>query len=305
MNISKIFEKEKEYDFYKLISETNVNGIIEKDYKKYKIKAYIDYQTYETNVSEYTDIDDRETLLGLVRIPTVAVDTVNASSILIIENGDYLVFKNKKYEVIEVREKEASMKRYYVFYLIDFVEDVKFDVYKTELNTLFFNIFKGLDIEAVVNHSLFQNSYFDKIEKPFLTYKITQINQMNDYTTSRIKEVKDEMLNYKFRSKRIYKMLINLYDKDKILNLDAILSKNKILKYVIENLEYKMENVSELEVKKLELISEDETIINNRLRNEKVYNLEFTVDTFYTTENEDYIEDIILKANLKNGGKYE
>ena len=66
-----------------------------------------------------------------------------------------------------------------------------------------------------------------------------------------------------------------------------------------------MENVSELEVKKLELISEDETIINNRLRNEKVYNLEFTVDTFYTTENEDYIEDIILKANLKNGGKYE
>ena len=100
-------------------------------------------------------------------------------------------------------------------------------------------------------------------------------------------------------------MLINLYDKDKILNLDAILSKNKILKYVIENLEYKMENVSELEVKKLELISEDETIINNRLRNEKVYNLEFTVDTFYTTENEDYIEDIILKANLKNGGKYE
>ena len=45
MNISQIYEKEKEYKFLKLISQKNINGIIESKFEEYKIKSYIDYQS--------------------------------------------------------------------------------------------------------------------------------------------------------------------------------------------------------------------------------------------------------------------
>ena len=49
MNISQIYEKEKEYKFFKLLFETNDKGIIRKEFKEYKLKAYIDYQSYKSN----------------------------------------------------------------------------------------------------------------------------------------------------------------------------------------------------------------------------------------------------------------
>ena len=166
---------------------------------------------------------------------------------------------------------------------------------------LFFNIFTKLGIEAVVYHSFFQNSYFEKIDKPFLTYEITQSKSMSDYTTFKEEISKKDRIEFKYRSNRTYKMMIKLYDKNQVLNLDTILSKNKIFNHIVEDLNFDFEYVSEIEIQKLDFISESDTIINNKIMNEKVYSLEFTVDTFYSYET-DYIEKSKIKGKIENGG---
>ena len=193
------------------------------------------------------------------------------------------------------------MKNYYTFYLTDYIDNITFDSYKTELNMLFFNIFTKLGIEAVVYHSFFQNSYFEKIDKPFLTYEITQSKSMSDYTTFKEEISKKDRIEFKYRSNRTYKMMIKLYDKNQVLNLDTILSKNKIFNHIVEDLNFDFEYVSEIEIQKLDFISESDTIINNKIMNEKVYSLEFTVDTFYSYET-DYIEKSKIKGKIENGG---
>ena len=193
------------------------------------------------------------------------------------------------------------MKNYYTFYLTDYIENIIFDSYKTELNMLFFNIFTKLGIEAVVYHSFFQNSYFEKIGKPFLTYEITQSKSMSDYTTFKEEISKKDTIEFKYRSNRTYKMMIKLYDKDQVLNLDTILSKNKIFNHIVEDLNFDFKDISEIEIQKLDFISESDTIINNKIMNEKVYSLEFTADTFYSYET-DYIEKSKIKGKIENGG---
>ena len=193
------------------------------------------------------------------------------------------------------------MKNYYTFYLTDYIDNITFDSYKTELNILFFNIFTKLGIEAVVYHSFFQNSYFEKIDKPFLTYEITQSKSMSDYTTFKEEISKKDTIEFKYRSNRTYKMMIKLYDKDQMLNLDTILSKNKIFNHIVEDLNFDFKDISEIEIQKLDFISESDTIINNKIMNEKVYSLEFTADTFYSYET-DYIEKSKIKGKIENGG---
>lgn len=193
------------------------------------------------------------------------------------------------------------MKNYYTFYLTDYIDNITFDSYKTELNTLFFSIFTKLGIEAAVYHSFFQNSYFEKIDKPFLTYEITQSKSMSDYTTFKEEISKKDRIEFKYRSNRTYKMMIKLYDKDQVLNMDTILSKNKIFNHIVEDLNFDFEYVSEIEIQKLDFISESDTIINNKIMNEKVYSLEFTADTFYSYET-DYIEKSKIKGKIENGG---
>ena len=193
------------------------------------------------------------------------------------------------------------MKNYYTFYLTDYIDNITFDSYKTELNMLFFNIFTKLGIEAVVYHSFFQNSYFEKIDKPFLTYEITQSKSMSDYTTFKEEISKKDTIEFKYRSNRTYKMMIKLYDKDQVLNLDTILSKNKIFNHIVEDLNFDFKDISEIEIQKLDFISESDTIINNKIMNEKVYSLEFTADTFYSYET-DYIEKSKIKGKIENGG---
>ena len=299
MNISQIYEKEKEYKFFKLISEVNVNGIIEKTFKEYKIKAYIDYQSYSSNNRKIQDINTRENLVGIIRIPTIAIDTNGLTETIEISDGDYAVFNNAKFEIIEVRKLQDELKHYYTFYLTDLVQNIKFDVYKTELNTLFYKIFDSLGIGAVVYHSLFQNSYFEKKNKSFLTYEITQIKEMSDYTTTKEEISEIDKIIFRYRSNRRYKMIIRLYDKDQVLNLDTVLSKNRILNHIIDNINYRMQNVAELEVKQLELISEKDTVINNKIMNERIYSVEFTVDTFYSYET-DFINGVKVTGIIKN-----
>ncbi|BBM35454.1 hypothetical protein [Pseudoleptotrichia goodfellowii] len=299
MNISQIYEKEKEYKFLKLISQKNINGIIESKFEEYKIKSYIDYQSYKANNDKIESINTRDNLLGIVRIPTVSVDKNGNSGTIEVNNGDCIIYENKKFELIEVRKLKDELKHYYTFYLTDNIENIKFDLYKTELNLLFFKIFKKLGIEAIVYHSFFQNSYFEKIEKPFLTYEIMQVKRANDYTTIKEEISETDKIIFKYRSKRIYKMIVRLYDRGTILNLDTILSKNKILNHIIDELNIKFQNISDLEIQKLDLISESDTIINNGFYNEKVYDIEFTVDTFYSYDN-DYIESAKIKGKLKN-----
>ena len=301
MNISQIYEKEKEYKFFKLLSETNDKGIIRKEFKEYKLKAYIDYQSYNSSINPIKSVDTRENLVGIIRIPTLAIDNNKATEKLEITNGDYIVYENKKYELIEVRKIKDELKNYYTFYLTDYIDNITFDSYKTELNMLFFNIFTKLGIEAVVYHSFFQNSYFEKIDKPFLTYEITQSKSMSDYTTFKEEISKKDRIEFKYRSNRTYKMMIKLYDKNQVLNLDTILSKNKIFNHIVEDLNFDFEYVSEIEIQKLDFISESDTIINNKIMNEKVYSLEFTVDTFYSYET-DYIEKSKIKGKIENGG---
>ena len=96
-------------------------------------------------------------------------------------------------------------------------------------------------------------------------------------------------------------MMIKLYDKDQVLNLDTILSKNKIFNHIVEDLNFDFKDISEIEIQKLDFISESNTIINNKIMNEKVYSLEFTVDTFYSYET-DYIEKSKIKGKIENGG---
>lgn len=303
MNISQIYEKEKEYSFFKLISEKNVKGLIKREYKEYKIKAYIDYQNYNFTNNAAKDINTREYLTGIVRIPTMAVDINKNASKIDITNSDYIIFGNKKYEIIQAKRLKDEMKEYCSFYLTDLIEDIKFDVYKTELNEIFFDIFTSLGIEAVVYHSFFDNSYFDKVEKPFLTYEIKQIKSLNDFKTKKQEISKSKSIIFCYTSNRTYEMLINLYDKDKILNLDTILSKNRILELIIQNLNIKFKNISELETQELVLLNENDTIINNKFLNEKTYILRFTVDTFFEQET-DYIESFTLNGKM-NGGKDE
>ena len=150
-------------------------------------------------------------------------------------------------------------------------------------------------------HSFFQNSYFEKIDKPFLTYEITQSKSMSDYTTFKEEISKKDKIEFKYRSNRTYKMMIKLYDKDQVLNLDTILSKNKIFNHIVEDLNFDFKDISEIEIQKLDFISESDTIINNKIMNEKVYSLEFTVDTFYSHET-DYIEKSKIKGKIENGG---
>ena len=118
MNISQIYEKEKEYKFFKLLSETNDKGIIRKEFKEYKLKAYIDYQSYNSSINPIKSIDTRENLVGIIRIPTLAIDNNKATEKLEITNGDYIVYENKKYELIEVRKIKEELKNYYTFYLL-------------------------------------------------------------------------------------------------------------------------------------------------------------------------------------------
>jgi len=164
---------------------------------------------------------------------------------------------------------------------------------------LFYKIFDSLGIEAVVYHSLFQNSYFEKKNKPFLTYEITQIKEMSDYTTTKEEISEIDKIIFRYRSNRRYKMIIRLYDKDQVLNLDTVLSKNRIINHIIDNINYRMKNMSELEVKQLELISENDTVINNKIANEKIYSVEFTVDTFYSYET-DFINGVKVTGIIKN-----
>ena len=124
---------------------------------------------------------------------------------------------------------------------------------------------------------------------------------MSDFTTKKTEISKTDGIDLSFRSNRRYKMVIKLYDKGKVLNLDVILSKNEILKHIMQNLSYKMEFVAEFETQKLDMISENDTIINNEVTNEKIYSLEFTVDTFYSFET-NYIENATINGILKNGG---
>ena len=303
MNISQIYEKEKEYSFFKLISEKNIKGLIKREYKEYKIKAYIDYQNYNFVNNIAKDINAREYLTGIIRIPTSVVDGNKNVSKIDIENGDYIIFRNKKYEIIQTKKLKDEMKEYYSFYLTDLIEDIKFDVYKTELNEIFFDIFTSLGIEAIVYHSFFDNTYFEKIEKPFLTYEIKQIRSLNDFKTKKQEISKSKSIVFRYTSSRTYEMLINLYDKDKILNLDTILSKNRILELIIQDLNIKFKNISELEAQELVLLNENDTIINNKFLNEKTYILRFTVDTFFEQET-DYIESFTLNGKM-NGGKDE
>ena len=68
MNISQIYEKEKEYKFFKLLSETNDKGIIRKEFKEYKLKAYIDYQSYNSSINPIKSIDTRKNLVRFLGV---------------------------------------------------------------------------------------------------------------------------------------------------------------------------------------------------------------------------------------------
>ena len=124
---------------------------------------------------------------------------------------------------------------------------------------------------------------------------------MSDYTTFKEEISKKDTIEFKYRSNRTYKMMIKLYDKDQVLNLDTILSKNKIFNHIVEDLNFDFKDISEIEIQKLDFISESDTIINNKIMNEKVYSLEFTADTFYSYET-DYIEKSKIKGKIENGG---
>jgi len=231
MNISQIYEKEKEYKFFKLLSETNDKGIIRKEFKEYKLKAYIDYQSYNSSINPIKSVDTRENLVGIIRIPTLAIDNNKATEKLEITNGDYIVYENKKYELIEVRKIKDELKNYYTFYLTDYIDNITFDSYKTELNMLFFNIFTKLGIEAVVYHSFFQNSYFEKIDKPFLTYEITQSKSMSDYTTFKEEISKKDTIEFKYRSNRTYNTKKYLFSKRVLFYFHNFLKYEKFLIY--------------------------------------------------------------------------
>ena len=116
MNISQIYEKEKEYKFFKLLSETNDKGIIRKEFKEYKLKAYIDYQSYNSSINPIKSIDTRENLVGIIRIPTLAIDNNKATEKLEITSGDYIVYEKKKYELIEVRKIKYELKNVFQTY---------------------------------------------------------------------------------------------------------------------------------------------------------------------------------------------
>ena len=300
MNISQIYEKEKEYLFFKLISERNVKGLIKKEHKEYKIKAYIDYQRYNFANNNSKNVSTQEYLTGVVRIPTLAVNLDKKTEKIEISNGDYIIFDNKKYEIIQVKKIKDESKEYYSFYLTDYIENIEFDIHKTELNELFYEIFKSLGIEAFVYHSFFQNSYFEKVKSPFLTYEITQINSLTDFKTKKKEIMKEKNIIFRYTTNRTYNMMINLYDDNQILNLDTILSKNTMIEIIMERLNIKFKNISDFELQELSFLSESDTIVNNKFLNQKTYNLRFTVDTFFEQET-DYIENVAVNGRIYGG----
>lgn len=294
-----LYLKEEEYKFFKLIATRNISGIITKTFKEYKVRAYIVNQSYNYQSFKVEDIQISNKLVGNMRIPAKSIDSNGIAGTIKLKNGDVFEINGIKYEVIQCHDVKEKIKHYYTFYLTNYFENIKFDKYKTELNTLFFNMFDKLNIEAVVYSTFFQNEYFKDCKRPFLTYEIQQIGKMDDFT-SFIDVLNDNNKNKnEVRVKRRYRAVIRYYVKEQDIELELILSKNKIFEHILQDTSFKFKFIKDFEIQELSLLTANETIINDEVLNEKIYNLEFTADTLYSFER-DFIERIKLTGKLKN-----
>ncbi|RRD39103.1 hypothetical protein EII29_08280 [Leptotrichia sp. OH3620_COT-345] len=294
-----LYSKEKEYKFFKLMAADNVSGIIMKNFKEYKVKVRISNRLdiLQEIKSENTQIVKK--FKGKIKIPLTAVNINNNEETITVSNGDLLEMDGKKYEIIDYYEINEETEHYGIFYLTGYFKNIGFDKYRTELNNLFYTLFNRLNIEAVIYSAFFQNEYFKNCNRSFLTYDIVQVGKMNDFTS--FADVLENKDNYEseVRIKRNYRVTINYYLKPNDIDLDLVLSKNIIFEHILKRTSFRFEHIKDFEIQNLDLLSENEVIVNDKILNKKVYNLEFKADTIYNFKN-DYIERINLTGKLKN-----
>ncbi|MDO5088929.1 MAG: hypothetical protein Q4D53_04000 [Leptotrichiaceae bacterium] len=294
-----LYSKEKEYKFFKLTAVKNISGIISKNFKEYKVKARISNQLDGSSETKAENTQTVKKFKGKIKIPVTGSDINNDEETITINNRDLLEIDGKKYEITDCYEINEETGHYCVFYLIGYFQNIGFDKYKTELNNLFYALFNRLDIEAVVYSGFFQNEYFRNCDRSFLTYEITQIGKMNDFTS--FVDILEDEGNYEneVKIKKSYRAVIKYYGKFSDTDLDLVLSKNVIFEHILKDTSFRFEHIKDFEIQNLNLLSENEVVMNDKILNEKVYSLEFTADTIYNFRN-DYIERINLTGKLKN-----
>lgn len=284
---SALISKEQLLPLKKLVKQINNYGVLENTYKEYQINTYIDLFNYSETPVLIQTITDFDIYASVTRIPAIA----NDSSIIELGKGDLIIFQDRELEIDTCRKVKEKQKEYFLSTLAPKKQMTTFNIVEEELYRYFFMFFKKLGIEGIRHSKFYQNRYFQNKDNPFILYFITEKEKKSIYTSQIIDNMDS---SYRARTNKKYNILIRLYDKGEIIDLDTMITKNRIFNlYADKSLLHK---VKEIKILDINYLTNEDTYINDMLLNEKVISIDFYVDTTL-----DYQIEAIDKMELIGG----
>ena len=299
-NMTNFYDKEDKYILKSLLARENIFGNIENKYEDFTIKAYVTYETINVSPKQIETVSTAKKLIMNVQYPVVAVrksDNFIERNIEL-KNGDCVEYKGEIYEISNIQLIKDEMKKYYTCNLMSRYNPVIYDDIEEEIYSTFYKVFKYFGVEAIRISPFFSSEYFKELtDKPFLTYKLEQKESLDSSKAiidiSKYDSVKD-LINSHVLVHRYYDLIINLYDKGVVTNIDIILAKNKIFEKTVRDLNIDFKNVLGLQVLNNRFVGNNETIVSDIVLNQKKYIARISLDTIFTFS-EDYYNKIILR----------
>jgi hypothetical protein len=300
-NITNFYDKEEKYLLKSLIARENILGNIVNKYENFTIKAYVTYEAINVSPKQVESINTAKKLIAMVQYPVVAVRKSDSfiERNLEIKNGDCIEYKGEIYEISNIELIKDEMKKYYTCNLMSLYNPVSYDDVEEEIYSTFYKVFEYFGVEAIRFSPFFSSEYFKELtDKPFLTYKLEQKEFIDSAKAiidiSKYDSEKD-LLNSRVLVHRYYDLIINLYDKGVITNIDIVLGKNKIFEKTVKDLNIDFKNIFGLQVLNNKFVANNDTVVSNIVLNQKKYTARISLDTVFTFT-EDYYNKVIVKG---------